>query len=104
MKKNKQTKTERKITIHRNSKRSERLRKSQSEKNKKKMLAIDEKKKNEKKQNEEIEKILKSQNKNPDNFSVSRIGSGFVTFSQNLALIFKKKNLKALKEKELQNR
>ena len=64
MKKNKQRTKQRKVTIHRNSKRSKRLRETQKEKNIKKISVIKERNKLIEKQEREIRKLLESRKEN----------------------------------------
>lgn len=60
MKKNKKTAAQNKSAVKRGAKRSARIKKTQGEKNTKKMVIIAEKKRLEQKQNEEIMKIINS--------------------------------------------
>lgn len=95
MRKNKLTPTERKSALKRATKRSVRLKKTQSQKNKIKMAIIEEKKKIQKKENEEIMKILKSRsNESGDFLQRNKIP---VTFAQAVYAAFGKKRLKSKK-------
>jgi hypothetical protein len=98
MRKNKQNTTERKAALKRANKRSERFKKTRSQKHEKEMLAVEEKKKLQKKQNEEIEKILKSRPAEFGNFSFMDDYS--LSFSKRVELAFRKKRLEEKMEVE----
>ncbi len=62
MKKKRQTKNKKTAVLKRGAKRNARLRKTQSQKNEKKLVIIEDKKRLKEKQDEEIRKIMQSRN------------------------------------------